>query len=119
MSAARFAGWNPFTVLTWGFAPKASLHPRLYAFACFAGWDAHFVLKKDACSTEILPRKQELGGLLRRSQSQGQDSGSRILSFLPLPAAPAHFSGICVIGEVYGSNRCSHPLVHGVNQEKL
>ncbi len=46
MSAARFAGWNPFTVLTWGFAPKASLHPRLYAFACFAGWDAHFVLKK-------------------------------------------------------------------------
>jgi hypothetical protein len=39
MSAARFAGWNPFTILTWGFARKASLHPRLYACACFAGWE--------------------------------------------------------------------------------
>src|SRR6266404_9957743 len=119
MSAARFAGWNPFTVLTWGFAPKASLHPRLYAFACFAGWDAHFVLKKTLAPQKSCQRKQELGGLLRRFQSQGQDSGSRILLFLPLPAAPAHSSGICVIGEVCGFNRCSHPLVHGVNQEKL
>jgi hypothetical protein len=67
MSAARFAGWNPFTVLTWGFAPKASLHPRLYAFACFAGWDAHFVLKKTLAPQKSCQRKQELGGLLHRS----------------------------------------------------
>jgi len=26
-------------MLTWGSARKASLHPRLYAVACSAGWN--------------------------------------------------------------------------------
>lgn len=33
-----FAGWNFFLSHTWGFARKASLHPRLHADACFAGY---------------------------------------------------------------------------------
>ena len=37
-SAARFAGLISINVRSWGCARKASLHPRLYAFTCFAGW---------------------------------------------------------------------------------
>jgi hypothetical protein len=32
-----FAGLKLSCLDTWGFARKASLHPRLYAFACSAG----------------------------------------------------------------------------------
>src|SRR6266478_3879732 len=32
-------GLESFTTIDLGFARKASLHPRLYAFACSAGWN--------------------------------------------------------------------------------
>jgi hypothetical protein len=37
-SVARIRGLENLSCLdTWGFARKASLHPRLYAYACSAG----------------------------------------------------------------------------------
>ena len=36
-AVARFAGSDIFCFVTWGYARKASLHPRLYADARFAG----------------------------------------------------------------------------------
>jgi hypothetical protein len=41
-SDARIGGLELLSRLTWGFARKASLHPRLYACACFAGWNHPF-----------------------------------------------------------------------------
>jgi len=50
-ATARIASWrcrllrrleSLFSKWSWGFARKASLHPRLYAVACFAGYIKRF-----------------------------------------------------------------------------
>jgi len=41
-AVARFAGSDIFCFVTWGYARKASLHPRLYADARFAGSSPFF-----------------------------------------------------------------------------
>jgi hypothetical protein len=46
VAAARFAGWAPNKHSTQGFARKASLHPRLYAFTRSRGLVVSFAFDR-------------------------------------------------------------------------